>query len=164
MNINLTILGQAIAFILFVWFCMKFVWPPIMNAIEKRQKEIAEGLSSAELAKKELKLAKANTSELMQQAKIEAFAIIEKANKHKVEILKRAKEEAICEKEKIIEQGFAELEVKYKQARNELKKQIANLAVAGAEKVIERSIDKATNSELVDRLVAELGRESKCQN
>lgn len=164
MSMNLTILGQAIAFILFVWFCMKFVWPPITSAIEKRQKDIAEGLSSAELAKKELKLAKANTEELMQQAKAEAFAIIEKANKHKVAILKKAKQEAICEKEKVIEQGFAELEAQYKRAKNELKKQIANLAIAGAEKIIEHSVDKAVNSELVDKLVLKLGREGKCQN
>lgn len=135
-----------------------------MTAIEKRQKDIAQGLSSAELAKKELKLAKANISELMQQAKTEAFAIIEKANKHKVEILKQAKQEAICEKEKIIEQGFAELDAKYKQARNELKNQIASLAIAGAEKVIEHAVDKAINGELVDKLVAELGRGGKCQN
>ena len=90
MNMNATLLGQAITFVLFVWFCMKFIWPPVINAIEKRQKEIADGLASAETAKKDLELAKANTSDIMQQAKVEANAIIEQANKRKAIILEEA--------------------------------------------------------------------------
>ena len=156
MNMNATILGQAIAFILFVWFCMKFVWPPIIGAIEKRQKEIADGLSSAELAKKDLELAKANTSELMQDAKAEASAIIEQANKRKAVILEEAQQEAIREREKIVAQGLAEIEAERKRAREELRQQVATLAIAGAEKIIERSVDAAANSDIIDKLVAKL--------
>ncbi|KDN10553.1 MAG: F0F1 ATP synthase subunit B [Gilliamella sp.] len=156
MNMNATLLGQAITFVLFVWFCMKFVWPPVIGAIEKRQKEIAEGLASAETAKKDLELAKANTSDIMQQAKVEANAIIEQANKRKAIILEEAKQEASREKERIVAQGLAEVEAERKRAREELKQQVATLAIAGAEKIIERSVNEAANSDIIDKLVAEL--------
>lgn len=156
MNINATILGQAIAFILFVWFCMKFVWPPIIRAIEKRQKEIAEGLASVEKAKKEVELAEANTAEIMQKAKAEALVIIEQANKRKAEMLEEAKKEAESEKEKIVKQGFAELDAECKRTQDELRKQVATLALAGAEKIIERSVDETVNSDIIDKLTAEL--------
>lgn len=156
MNMNATLLGQAITFVLFVWFCMKCVWPPVIRAIEKRQKEIADGLNSAESAKKDLELAKANTSEIMQQAKVEANAIIEQANKRKSVILDEAQQEANREKERIVTQGLAEVEAERKRAREELRQQVALLAVAGAEKIIERSIDEAANSDIIDKLVAEL--------
>lgn len=156
MNMNATLLGQAITFVLFVWFCMKFVWPPVIGAIEKRQKEIAEGLASAETAKKDLELAKANTSDIMQQAKVEANAIIEQANKRKAIILEEAKQEASREKERIVAQGLAEVEAERKRAREELKQQVATLAIASAEKIIERSVNEAANSDIIDKLVAEL--------
>ncbi|WP_392561301.1 F0F1 ATP synthase subunit B [Orbus sturtevantii] len=156
MDMNATLLGQAITFVLFVWFCMKFVWPPVISAIEKRQKNIADGLNSAEAAKKDLELAKANTSEIMQQAKVEANAIIEQANKRKATILEEAKQDAIKEKDRIVAQGLAEVEAERKRAQTELKKQVATLAIAGAEKIIERSVDEAANSDIIDRLVAEL--------
>ncbi|WP_294954049.1 F0F1 ATP synthase subunit B [uncultured Gilliamella sp.] len=156
MNMNATLLGQAITFVLFVWFCMKFVWPPVIRAIEKRQKEIADGLASAETAKKDLELAKANTSDIMQQAKVEANAIIEQANKRKAAILEEANQEASLEKERIVAQGLAEVEAERKRAREELKQQVATLAIAGAEKIIERSVNEAANSDIIDKLVAEL--------
>ena len=140
MNLNATILGQAIAFVLFVLFCMKYVWPPLMAAIEKRQKEIADGLASAERAHKDLDLAKA----------------IEQANKRRSQILDEAKAEAEQERTKIVAQAQAEIEAERKRAREELRKQVAILAVAGAEKIIERSVDEAANSDIVDKLVAEL--------
>jgi F-type H+-transporting ATPase subunit b len=99
---NATILGQAIAFILFVWFCMKYVWPPLMAAIEKRQKEIADGLASAERAKKDLDLAQANATDQLKKAKAEAQVIIEQANKRRSQILDEAKAEAEQERTKIV--------------------------------------------------------------
>ena len=136
MDINMTLLGQTLAFILFVWFCMKFVWPPLMAAIEKRQKEIADGLSSAERAKKDLDLAQ--------------------ANKRRAQIIDEANQDAMSEREKILKQAQAEIEAERNRAREDLRKHVALLAVAGAEKILERQIDKAANSELVDKLVAEL--------
>ena len=156
MNINATILGQAIAFILFVAFCMKYVWPPIMAAIEKRQKEVADSLASAELAKKELDVAQANASDELKKAKENAQVIIEQANKRRGQILDEAKAEAETERNKIIAQAYSEIDAERKRAREELRKQVALLAVAGAEKIIERSVDEAANSDIVDKLVAEL--------
>ena len=152
MNLNATILGQAIAFVLFVLFCMKYVWPPLMAAIEKRQKEIADGLASAERAHKDLDLAKASATDQLKKAKAEAQVIIEQANKRRSQILDEAKAEAEQERTKIVTQ----IEAERKRAREELRKQVAILAVAGAEKIIERSVDEAANSDIVDKLVAEL--------
>ncbi|WP_340619989.1 F0F1 ATP synthase subunit B [Xenorhabdus siamensis] len=156
MNINATILGQAIAFVLFVLFCMKYVWPPIMAAIEKRQKEIADGLASAERAKKNLDLAQANATDQLKKAKADAQAIIEQANKQKAQIIDDARAEAELERSKIVAQAYVEVEAERKRAREELRKQVAMLAIAGAEKIIERSVDEAANSDIVDKLVAEL--------
>ncbi|CDG88673.1 F0F1 ATP synthase subunit B [Xenorhabdus bovienii] len=156
MNINATILGQAIAFVLFVLFCMKYVWPPIMAAIEKRQKEITDGLASAERAKKNLDLAQANATDQLKKAKADAQTIIEQANKQKAQIIDDAKTEAELERNKIVAQAQAEIDAERKRAREELRKQVAMLAIAGAEKIIERSVDEAANSDIVDKLVAEL--------
>ncbi|CDH05883.1 membrane-bound ATP synthase, F0 sector, subunit b [Xenorhabdus bovienii str. oregonense] len=156
MNINATILGQAIAFVLFVLFCMKYVWPPIMAAIEKRQKEITDGLASAERAKKNLDLAQANATDQLKKAKADAQVIIEQANKQKAQIIDDAKTEAELERNKIVAQAQAEIDAERKRAREELRKQVAMLAIAGAEKIIERSVDEAANSDIVDKLVAEL--------
>ncbi|MDH2899010.1 F0F1 ATP synthase subunit B [Rahnella variigena] len=156
MNLNATILGQAIAFVLFVWFCMKYVWPPIMAAIEKRQKEISEGLSSAERAKKELDLAQADATDQLKKAKAEAQVIIDQANKRKAQIVDEAKAEAEQERNKIVTQAKAEIDAERQRAREELRKQVGILAIAGAEKIIERSVYEAANSDIVDKLVAEL--------
>ncbi|QLK87516.1 F0F1 ATP synthase subunit B [Arsenophonus endosymbiont of Aphis craccivora] len=156
MNLNATILGQAIAFVLFVLFCMKYVWPPIMAAIEKRQTEIADGLSSAERAKKNLDLAKADATERLRKAKAEAQIIIEQANKQRVQMIEEAKVEAEAERNKIVAQAQIEIDAERKRAREELRKQVAMLAISGAEKIIERSVDVAANSDIVDKLVNEL--------
>ncbi|HBO21486.1 MULTISPECIES: F0F1 ATP synthase subunit B [unclassified Providencia] len=156
MNLNATILGQAIAFVLFVLFCMKYVWPPIMAAIEKRQKEIADGLSSAERAKKNLELAQTDATDRLKKAKAEAQVIIEQANKQRSMMIEEAKAEAETERAKIVAQAQAEIDAERKRAREELRKQVAMLAIAGAEKIIERSVDEAANSDIVDKLVAEL--------
>ncbi|MBT9431479.1 F0F1 ATP synthase subunit B [Candidatus Sodalis endolongispinus] len=156
MNLNATILGQAIAFVLFVLLCMKYVWPPLMAAIEKRQKEIADGLASAERAKKDLDIAQAEATDHLKQAKVEAQAIIEQANKRKAQVVDEAKAEVEEERNKILAQAQAEIDAERKRAREELRKQVAMLALAGAEKIIERSVDEAANSDIVDKIVAEL--------
>lgn len=156
MNLNATILGQAIAFVLFVWFCMRYVWPPIMVAIEKRQKEIADSLASAERAKKDLDLAQASAANNLKTAKAEAQALIEQANKRKAQIMDEAKAEAEQQRNKIVASAQAEIEAECKRAREELRKQVAMLAIAGAEKILERSVDEPANSDIIDKLVAEL--------
>lgn len=156
MNMNATILGQTIAFILFVWFCMKFVWPPIMAAIESRQKEIAEGLSSADRAKKDLALAQNNATEQLKEAKLQSAQIVEQANKRKAQIIEDATREAQAEREKILAQAQSEIEAERNRVKEELRKQIAALALVGAEKILERQIDAAANSDIVEKVVAEL--------
>ncbi|MBL1379309.1 F0F1 ATP synthase subunit B [Zobellella iuensis] len=156
MNMNATILGQTIAFIIFVWFCMKYVWPPIMAAIESRQKEIAEGLSSAERAKKDLALAQNNATEQLKEAKLQSAQIVELANKRKAQIIEDATREAQAEREKILAQAQAEIDAERNRVREELRKQVATLALVGAEKILERQIDAAANSDIVEKVVAEL--------
>ncbi|WP_044469508.1 F0F1 ATP synthase subunit B [Mannheimia massilioguelmaensis] len=156
MNINATLIGQTIAFIIFVWFCMKFVWPPIIKAIEERQSTIANALASAEAAKKE----QANTQILAEQeiskAKIQAQEILDLANKRRNEVLDEVKVEAEALKANIIEQGYAEVEAERKRVQEELRIKVASLAIAGAEKIVGRSVDEAANNDIIDKLVAEL--------
>ena len=116
MSINATLLGQTLAFIIFVWCCMKFVWPPLMNAIEARQKRIADGLADADRAVKDLELAQAKATDQLKEAKVTANEIIEQANKRKAQIVEEAKAEADAERAKIIAQGKAEIEA---ERRNE---------------------------------------------
>ncbi|MFQ3175180.1 MAG: F-type H+-transporting ATPase subunit b [Psychromonas sp.] len=156
MNINATLLGQAIAFAVFVWFCMKYVWPPLLSAIEDRQKKISDGLTQAERAGKDLELAQAKASEKLKEAKVQAAEIIEQANKRRTQIVEAAKTEAEVERQKIIAQGEAEVEVDRNRVREELRLKISALAIAGAEKIIKRSMDKEANSDIIDKLVAEL--------
>ena len=152
MNLNATLIGQLIAFALFVWFCMKFVWPPIINAIETRQSQIANALASAEAAKKEQNLVE---QELL-SAKVQAQEILDAANKRRNEVLDEVKAEAEELKAKIIAQGYAEVEAERKRVQEELRVKVASLAVAGAEKIVGRSIDEAANNDIIDKLVAEL--------
>lgn len=156
MNINATLLGQTIAFILFVWFCMKYVWPPIMQAIEERQQKIADGLASAERADKALELAQHNASDQLKDAKKQALDIIEQANKRKAQIVDEARLEASQEREHILAQGKAELEAETLRARTDLQKDVAALAILGAEKIIERSIDPAAHQDILDSISAKL--------
>lgn len=156
MNINATLLGQALAFALFVWFCMKFVWPPLIKAIEDRQKAIADGLSAAERAEKDLALAKANASDRMKEAKRTATEVIEQANKRKAQIIDEAREEAEVERRKLLNQAQSEIEAERVRARDELRKQVAALAIAGAEKILERSIDKDAHKDILENITAKL--------
>ena len=156
MNLNATLIGQLIAFAIFVWFCMKFVWPPIINAIETRQSQIANALASAEEAKKEQADNKALAEQEISNAKIKAQEILDAANKRRNEVLDEVKIEAEELRAKIVEQGYAEVEAERKRVQEELRVKVASLAVAGAEKIVGRSIDEAANNDIIDKLVAEL--------
>ena len=156
MDINMTLIGQLIAFVVFVIFCMKFVWPPIMGAIEERQATIADGLAASDRAAKELELAQDKAISQLKEAKVEAASIVDAAKKHEAKIVEEAAGKAQAEKERIIASGHAEIETERNRAREELRAQVAVLAVAGAEKILERSIDAAAHSDILDKLVAEL--------
>ncbi|MGC6248898.1 F0F1 ATP synthase subunit B [Bisgaard Taxon 45] len=156
MNLNATLIGQLIAFAIFVAFCMKFVWPPIIKAIEERQRSIANALASADAARKEQADTKALVEQEITEAKMQAQQIIDLANKRRNEILEEVKVEAEATRAKIIEQGYAEVEAERKRVQEELRVKVASLAIAGAEKIVGRTVDEAANNDIIDKLVAEL--------
>ena len=156
MNINATLIGQSIAFVVFVIFCMKFVWPPLINAIEERQKKIADGLAASERAEKDLEDARAKADEELKAAKTQAAELIEQAKKRAAALVEEETQRGHAEREKIIASGYAEVEAERSRVREELRKQVAVLAIAGAEKIIEREIDAQKQSDIVEKLVAEL--------
>lgn len=156
MDINATLIGQSIAMAVFVWFTMKFVWPPINNAIEERQKKIADGLAASERAEKDLEKAHEQVAAELAKAKAEAAEIIEQARKRGAKIVDEESQRGNEERAKIVASGHAEIEAERNRAREELRKQVAILAVAGAEKIIQREVDAAKQSDIVEKLVAEL--------
>ena len=156
MNINLTIIGQIIAFFFFVVFCMKYVWPPITAALEERKKKIAEGLDAADRAERDLRAAQEKAEADMQSSKEQSAAIIEQANKRASQIVDEAKEAASAEAERIKQAATADIEQEVNRAKESLRAQVATLAIAGAEKILEASVDEAAHANLVDKLAAEL--------
>ncbi|SDB25966.1 ATP synthase F0 subcomplex B subunit [Pseudidiomarina indica] len=156
MNLNMTLFGELIAFIVFVLFCMKFVWPPLNNAIEARQKRIADGLAAGERAEKDLQLAQAKIADELKEAKAQAAEIIAQAKKRAEQTIEEGKQRGEVEREAIIAAGHAEITAERNRLREELRKQVAVLAVAGASKIIEREIDSNAHSDIVEKLVAEL--------
>ena len=156
MNINATLIGELIAFVVFVLFCMKFVWPPIIGAIEARQQKIAEGLAASDRAEQDLRLAQEKAKQQLVEAKAQASALIDQAKKREAQIIEEAAVKAQAEREKILAQAKAEVEAERLRSKEELRKQVAALAVAGAEKILQRSIDEAAHSDILEKLVAEL--------
>ncbi|OGT30035.1 MAG: F0F1 ATP synthase subunit B [Gammaproteobacteria bacterium RIFCSPHIGHO2_12_FULL_35_23] len=156
MNINLTLIGQMITFIVFIWFTMRYVWPPITKAMQERQKRISEGLSAAERGKRELELAKHKATEILREAKLNASHLIEQANKRAVQIIEEAKEQARKESQQIIDYAHTEIEQMTANTKDALRKEVADLVVTGAEKVIEKEINKQIHDKVIDELVAEL--------
>lgn len=156
MNINLTLFGQLISFAVFVWFCMKFVWPPIVAAMAEREQKIADGLQAASRAEKDLELAQQKAVSQMGDAKAEAAAIIEQANKRATQIVEEAKTQARDEAEKIKVSAQADVEQQVSQARESLRGQVAALAVQGAEKILKASVDATAHQKMLDDLATEL--------
>ncbi len=156
MNINATLIGQAISFIFFVWFCMKFVWPPIMAALEERKKKIAEGLAAAERGVHEQALAEQRAKEVISEAKKEAAGIIAQAQKRANEIVEEAKDTARAEGDRIVAAANAEIEQEVNRAKEHLRGQVVSIAVAGAGKVLSREIDDKAHDALLKDLVAQI--------
>nr|WP_218975983.1 MULTISPECIES: F0F1 ATP synthase subunit B [Chromohalobacter] len=153
---NLTLIGQAIAFAVFVWFCMKFVWPPVMQALQERQKKIADGLDAASRATRDLELAQEQAAEQLKESKEQAAQIIEQAHKRANQMIEEARDNARLEGERMIESARGEIEQETQRAKEELRTQVATLAIQGAERILDSSIDEAKHRELVDKLAAEL--------
>ncbi len=156
MNINSTIIGQMIAFAIFVWFCMKFVWPPLIGAINERQRKIEEGLNAAEKAKADLASAEQKAEAEFAAAKTEAAAIIDKANRTANQMIEDAKEQARVESERIISAAHSAVEQEVAQTREQLRSQVAALAVLGAEKILQDKVDEQKHASMLEQLAAKL--------
>lgn len=156
MNFNATLIGQTIAMIVFVWFCMKYIWPVIMGAIEARQVEIADGLAAAEKGQASLSDAESESTKIIGAARQQAKSILDQAHTRANEIVDAAKGDGESEKQRLLASGEAELEVELNRARDELRGQVAAIAMAGAEQVLSREIGTDTHRELLDGLAAKL--------
>ncbi len=156
MNINLTLIGQLVSFAVFVWFCAKFVWPPLISAMEERQAKIADGLSAADRAAKDLELAQDKAAHQLRDAKKQAAEIVEQANKRSAQIVEEAEDDARAKAEQILKAAEAMVEQETVQAREALRLRVSELAIAGAEKILQSSVDAAKHNELLDKLAAEL--------
>ncbi|MBT8071200.1 MAG: F0F1 ATP synthase subunit B [Xanthomonadales bacterium] len=156
MNINATLILQSIAMMIFVWFCMKFIWPPLLKAMDERRERVAEGLAASDLAEKELEAAKATAGEQISEARDKAGEILDQASQRHSQILEQAKEDATGERQRQVAAAEAEIALSANQAREELRASVASLAVIGASKILEKEVDEEAHRELLDKLIAEI--------
>ncbi len=156
MNINFTLVAQAIAFAVLIWFTVKFVWPPLLSAIETRQKEIADGLAAAQEGKSALEVAAKKSEATLNEAKLKASEIIGQAEKRAAQLVEEAKTNAKVEGDRIITGAKAEIEQEVNRAKEGLRAQVSELAIAGAEKILRKEIDAKAHSEMLATLAAEL--------
>jgi len=157
-NLNATILGQAISFVLFVWFCMKYIWPPVISAIESRQKEIKDALISSQKAKDELYIIQKKINKNIIEAKEKASLILNEANKQKVLILEEARKNALEESKKIFLNTESEIQIAVMRARRNLHKEVVDLSISMAEKIIKKNISKDDNQNLLHELAVFLSQ------
>ena len=155
MNINLTLIGQMVAFLVFVAFCMRYVWPPIMAAMEERKQKIADGLAAADRPSHDLELAQKEAVDRLAEAKKEAAGIVDSANKRAATVIDEAKAAAVVEADRVKELANAEVEREKAQAKEQLMSQVSALAIAGAEKVLAAEIDADKHADLLKQLVEE---------
>jgi F-type H+-transporting ATPase subunit b len=160
MNINLTLIGQTIAMIVFVWFCMKYIWPPLMGAIEKRRKEIADGIAAGEKGQRELADARQGSEAILQEARQKAGQVVDIAHKRSNELVGEAKHVAVAEGERLISAARTEISNEQTRVRDNLRREVAALAVAGATRVLGREVDAKAHAALLDELAAELDRQA----
>ncbi len=155
MNFNFTLIGQLLAFILFVWFCIRYVWPPMLQILEEREKEVADGLEAASRGKKELEDANAQREIIVDGAKKEAADLVSQAGQRANQMIEDAKSQAQEEAERIKTSAKADLDQAAKKAREEIRSEVATLVVAGAEKILGSEIDQEKNAEIIEEISKE---------
>jgi len=155
-DFNATLIGQSIAMLVFVWFCMKYIWPPLLNAIEARQAEIADGLAAAEKGQSRLAEAETEVSKIVGEARDQARGIMDQANSRANEIVEAARHEGEVERQKQLESAKSEIEVEVNRARDELRTQVAAIALEGAQQILGREIDASAHKDLLDGLANRL--------
>ncbi len=156
MNLNATIIGQMIAFLLFVVFCMKYVWPPIMAALDERKVKIADGLAAAERGKHEQELAEKRALQVINEAKSQANEIISGANTRGAAIVDESKDNARTEGERLVSAAKAEIEQETNRVKTELRTQVSSVALAGAAKILGREVDDKAHKDLLDELISQI--------
>ena len=156
MDINATLLGQVIVFVILIWFSAKFIWPPLVKAVEDRQKKIAEGLAAAERGQTELQSAHGEAQSIVEAARVQAKKIVDQAHKREVEIVDEARSTAVDEGKRIIESSRQDAQQEKARARDELRKDVATLAVAGASRLLQREIDPRAHADLIEQLAREI--------
>jgi len=153
---NATLIAQAVVFALFIWFCIRFIWPPLVGAIEKRQKLIADGLAEAERGRSSLADAQKQTEQLLKDARDRAHELLAQAEKSAHQRLEEAKLSAKAEADRIIAGAQAQLQQEVQSAKQQLREQVAALAVSGAEKILQREVDARAHAQMLDQLKAQL--------
>ena len=156
MNINFSLIAQAVAFALFIWFTVRFVWPPLLGAIEARQKQIADGLAAGEQGRKSLELSTRQAEEAVKEARSRAAEIVSQAEKRAAQLIEEAKGAAKDEGAREKAAAKAEIGQEVQRARELLREQVAALAVAGAEKILRREVDARSHAELLDGIKKQL--------
>ena len=156
MDINLTLIGQTIAMIVFVWFCMKFIWPPILNALEERQQQIEEGLAAADKSQERLAEAEAQANEIVSEARQQATGILDQAHARANEIVAEGKDAGVKERERQLVAAKAEIDQETNKAREELRGQVSAIAIASAEKILNREIDDKAHEDILGKLAQEI--------
>ncbi|HET7675438.1 MAG TPA: F0F1 ATP synthase subunit B [Gammaproteobacteria bacterium] len=156
MNLNLTLLGEMIGFALFIWLTMKFVWPPLMQAMDERRKRIADGLAAAERSQTDLENAQQRAGDILREAREKSLEIVEHANRRANEIVDEAKTQATSERERQVEAAKADIAQETRSAQEALRKQFSSLAIEAAERIIRREIDLDKHKNLLDELAARL--------
>ena len=158
MDINATLIGQVLGFLILVWFTWKFIWPPLLGAIEERQKKIADGLAAADRGQKDLEDAKSKAGDIIREAREKAMQVVEQANKRSGELIDEAKHTAVAEGERLVAAARAEVATESARARDGLRREVSTLALAGAERLLGREVDAGAHAELLEQLAAEIER------
>jgi len=156
MDINATLLGQMLVFGILIWFSWKFIWPPLVKAVEDRQKKIADGLAAAERGQKELHQASGEAAGIVNEARDKALKIVDQANRRSNEIIEEARSTAITEGQRLVGDARQEVALEQSRARDALRKDVAQLAVAGASRLLEREIDAKAHADLIEKLAREI--------
>ena len=156
MDINLTLIGQTIAMIVFVWFCMKFIWPPLVNAIEQRQEKIEAGLAAADMSAQRLDEANAEAETIVSDARKQATSILDQAHARANEIVAEGKSDGVKERDRQLAAAKAEIDAEVNRARDELRGQVSAVALAGAEKILNREIDAEGHEDILGKLAQQI--------
>ena len=157
MSINATLIGQMITFALLVWFTMKYVWPPLMQALEERKKKIADGLAAADKGKHEMELAEKKAKSVLRDAKDQASEIVSLAQKRANEVVEESKQAAKEEGDRLIAGAKAEINREMQQAKEQLRRQVGTLAISAAEQILKKEVDQDKHKEIIKNLEKQLG-------